>query len=147
MFSDNQPASDGFETLVFDQGKGSDADTAWVRIAPDSANTVQIALKRSLVGNDDTYLMNMWAGTSIMDPALFDINDHFTHEQAGAADPGYEIYYPIKAVAELDNSCRMAIGFAPTGNEPGLCSTYIPGEQPGTASTQCVPGITFVGCR
>jgi hypothetical protein len=25
--------------------------------------------------------------------------------------------------AQLDNSCRMAVGFNPTGNEPGLCKT------------------------
>ena len=151
MFSDNQSTGDGFETSVFDQGKGNDADSAWARVAPDNPNTVQIALKRSLVGNDDTYLMNMWAGTLIMNPTLFDINDHFTYEQAGAADPGYENYYPIKAVAELDNSCRMAIGFVPTGKEPGLCSTYVPpGEQPGAAPTApvCLPSITHVGgCR
>jgi hypothetical protein len=148
MFSDKHATSDGFETKVFDQGQGSDPDTAWLRVTPDNPNMVQIALKRSLVGNDDTYMMNMWAGNSLMDPALFDFSDHFTYEQAGAADPGFEIYYPIKAVAELDNSCRMAIGFKPTGKEPGLCPTYVPVEQPGAAPTQCVPGIAANnGCR
>jgi hypothetical protein len=80
---------------------------------------VEISVKRSVLGNPEKYLINMWAGTSLLDPALFDLNDHFTHEQAGAADRGYEVYYPIKAVYEVDNSCRMAVGFQPTA-EPAV---------------------------
>jgi hypothetical protein len=30
-------------------------------------------------------------------------------------------YYPIKALAEVDNTCRWAVGFTPTGSEPGIC--------------------------
>lgn len=137
MFSDKNAYSDGFETKVFDSGEGDDPDTAWVRIAPDNPNLVQIALKRSVIGSDITrYMMNMWAGNSLMDPALFDLSDHFTHEQAGAADPGFEIYYPIKAVYEIDNSCRMPVGFQPTGSEPGLCREFNPRpEQPGSPAT------------
>ena len=89
----------------------------------------------------------MWAGSSL-DPAIFDINDHFTHEQAGAADRGFEIYYPIKGVSEIDNTCRIAIGFEPTGNEPGSCAEavqkYKPGDpgqagQPGSGGKNCGP--------
>jgi len=120
--TDEQPSSgNGYETAFFDQDKGDDPDLAWARVSPEDINTVQIAAKLSLLAGDDTYLAGMWAGGAILDPALFDLNDHFTHEQAGAALIDLEIYYPIKAVAELDNSCRMAIGFQPKGNEPGLC--------------------------
>ena len=93
----------------------------------------------------------MWAGTTLLDPKLFDLNDHFTQEQAGAADPGLELYYPIKAIYEIDNSCRMAVGFKPTGKEPGLCEIFIPKEDvaaPGsTPNPPCVPAVTYVGCR
>ena len=59
-----------------------------------------------------------------------------THvHQAGAADSGFPIYYPIKAVYELDNACRMAVGFQATGAEPGICPELII-PQPGQA---CVP--------
>jgi len=120
--SDGDVGGNGFETIIFDEGQGNDAELAWVRLAPDTSNTVQFAIKRSLLGGPDArYLVNMWAGNELMDPSKFDINDHFTHEQAGAADRGLENFYPIKAVAEIDNSCRMAVGFKPTGNEPGLC--------------------------
>ncbi len=140
MYADENASGDGFETRVFDQGNGNDPDTAWVRISPTNPNTVEIAIKRSALGDPEKYLINMWAGTSLLDPALFDLNDHFTHEQAGAADPGYEYFYPIKEVAEIDNSCRMAVGFEPTGSEPGLCEIFIPhvpGEPPPPGAPKC----------
>lgn len=68
----------------------------------------------------------MWAGTSSLNPALFDFNDNMAHEQAGAADPGLENFYPIKGLSELDNTCSMAIGFKPKGDEPGLCRELKP---------------------
>lgn len=125
MYTDAS-TGDGFETTVFDQGKGDDADAAWVRISADAPNTIEISVKRSVLGNPQKYLINMWAGNSLLDPALFDINDHYTHEQAGAADPGLDVFYPIKEVFEIDNSCRMAVGFEPTGQEPGLCEVFVP---------------------
>jgi hypothetical protein len=42
-------SDDGFETKVFDSGQGNDPDTAWVRVAPDDATNIQIAVKRSVV--------------------------------------------------------------------------------------------------
>lgn len=133
MYTDEKAEDDGFETLVFGRGSGADPDSAWVRISPDAPNIVEISVKRSVVGNPEKYLINMWAGNSLLDPALFDINDHYTHEQAGAADPGLEIFYPIKQVSEIDNSCRMAVGFQPTGQEPGLCEVLVP-NTPGSCS-------------
>ena len=126
MYSDKNAAGDGYDTTVFDQGTGKDPDAAWTRISPTDLNTIEIAVKRSVLGNTAKYLINMWAGTASLDPKLFDINDHFTHEQAGAADKGLKLFYPIKQVAEIDNSCKMAVGFEPKGDEPGLCVVFIP---------------------
>jgi hypothetical protein len=123
--SDGTTPGDGFEIKVFDQGTGNDPDTAWVRISPDDPNTINIAVKLSLFNGDNKYLVGFWAGTDVLDPALFDINDHFTHDQAGEAMVDFEVYYPIKEVSELDNTCRLNVGFTPNGNEPGLC--FIPG--------------------
>jgi len=140
-------SGDGFETKVFDQGKGDDSDSAWVRLSPNDANTIDFAIKLSVLGNPTKFLINMWAGTYLIDPALFDINDGFTHEQAGAADAGLPIFYPIKEVAEIDNSCRIAVGFQPTGNEPGLCDMFIPVVEgdpiPPISQSTPVPG----GCQ
>ncbi|WKZ34822.1 MAG: hypothetical protein QY332_14475 [Anaerolineales bacterium] len=115
------PGGDGFETLVFGRGVGDDPDLAWSRISPTDPNSVQIAAKASLLGGDKAFMVGMWAGGEDLDPALFDINDHFTHDQAGSPLKEFEFYYPIKEISELDNACRMAIGFQPRGGEPGLC--------------------------
>ncbi len=119
---DPLPNDDGFETLVFDQGAGGDSDAAWARISPDDPDVIEFAIKRAALENPTRFMVNMWAGYSL-DPGMFDINDRYTHEQAGAADAGLEFFYPIKEVAEVDNSCRIPVGFQPTGNEPGLCAT------------------------
>jgi hypothetical protein len=141
MVADNKPSGgDGYETLVFDQGKGSLSDGAWVRIAPNDPKTVQIAFKLSMIGSPTSYAMGGWAGANI-DPSQFDYNDQMTHAQAGDPNPGYPIYYPIKALAETDNTCRIAIGFNPTGKEPGLCKTPSPvvhGGGPPPPSQPCV---------
>lgn len=134
-FSDENAANgDGFETLIFDQGNGDDPDAAWARVSPQDPNTVEIAVKRSALNNASAYLVNMWAGHDMLNPSLFDFSDHFTHEQAGAADPAFPNFYPLKELYEIDNTCRMAVGFPATGNEPGLCTTVKPvvpvGEDP-----------------
>ncbi len=119
--TDEKPVnSDGFETVFFDQGTGENSDTAWVRISPNDPNMIEFAINRAALKETSKYLINFWAARSI-DPAKFDLNDAYTHEQAGAADSGLANFYPIKEVAEIDNTCRMAIGFQPTGKEPGLC--------------------------
>lgn len=112
---------DGFEVMLFDQGGGDDPDLAWVRLDPNDPNSIQIAFKQSLLGGEKTYTAGMWAATSL-NPALFDYNDHFTLEQAGAANPEVEAFYPIKGLSEMDNTCHAGIGFTPSGSEPAICS-------------------------
>jgi hypothetical protein len=131
LADNNPPYSDGYELLVYDEGKGEKPDAAFAQRDQNDPDTVLIAIQKALFDGDTRLLVGMWAGNDL-DPALFDLNDHFTHEQAGAADPGLEIYYPIKAIAEMDNSCRMAVGFQPTGAEPGLCSVAAAPGQPGS---------------
>lgn len=126
MVSDDRPG-DGYEHLVFDSGVGNDPDLAWVRVTTGSV-FVEMAIKPSAINNAERYLMNMWAGRENLAPELFDFNDFLTHEQAGAANRDYEYFYPIKALSEIDNSCKMNVGFEPVGYEPGLCITLIPKE-------------------
>jgi hypothetical protein len=121
VLADSAGASgNGYETVVFDQGTGDDPDLAWARLNPDDPNSFQIAYKQSLLGDVKKYTAGIWAGTHL-DPAMFDYNDHFTQEQAGAGDPSITNFYPIKALAEMDNTCRQAIGYPATGLEPGIC--------------------------
>jgi hypothetical protein len=126
---DGSAAGNGYETMVFGEGQGDDPDLAWVRIDPDDPYVVHIAVKHSLIGGQSAFMAGMWAGNELLDPATFDINDRFTHEQAGSSLKEFEFFYPIKSVYELDNACRMAIGFQPRGSEPGLCPLP-PGAEP-----------------
>ncbi|MBE0670515.1 MAG: hypothetical protein IH588_08005 [Anaerolineales bacterium] len=146
LTDENATNGDGFEVLAFDQGNGDDPDSAWVRISPKDANIIEFSVKKTAVGTPQQYLINMWAGTSLLDPSIFDLNDQFTHEQAGAADKGLEYFYPIKEVSEIDNTCRMAVGFQPNGSEPGICP--VPELQQGSPvppGASCPDG-TFLFC-
>jgi hypothetical protein len=50
--------------------------------------------------------------------------------------------YPLKALYSVDNVCREAFGFAPTGYEPQLCPRVEPTRKPRTPTEQ--PGLP--GC-
>jgi hypothetical protein len=124
IVADKASNGDGYETLVFDQGKNTDnLDGAWVRISPDDNKTVTLAFKLSMLGNPKSYAIGAWAGTDL-NPGSFDVNDHMTHIQAGDPNPKLQLY-PLKNLSEIDNTCRLAVGFAATGKEPGLCQTLI----------------------
>jgi hypothetical protein len=119
--ADDQGQGNGYDTKIFDGGAGDDPDLAWVRIPPGGPFTIQLAIKSSLLNSNGIYMAGAWAGKDMLDPSLFDLNDHFTQEQAGSPLKEFEFYYPVKAIAEIDNSCRVAVGFQPSGGEPGLC--------------------------
>jgi hypothetical protein len=130
MAADSRPrGGDGYDELVFDEGNGDLTDGAWSRIRSGDAKTVELAFKLEMLGSPRFYAMGAWAGTSV-DPAMFDYHDHMTHIQAGSPNPGYEVY-PLKDMAEIDNTCRLAVGFAPTGKELGLCATVEQAENEG----------------
>lgn len=141
----------GYETQVFGAGIGDDVDLAWARISPDDPYVVQLAVKRTILNGDVAYMVGMWAGTDDLEPSLFDFNDHYTHEQAGASLVEFEYFYPIKELSELDNTCRMAIGFQPTGKEPGICplppktvpDDDTPPPPPPDTDTSCPPQYEF----
>jgi hypothetical protein len=123
IIADAPVSGDGYETLVFDQGAGSDPDQAWVRISATDPNTVQLAFKQSLIDNDPTYAWGLWAmSPDTFNPTWFEFNDHFTAEQMGSPLTELNSYYPIKAFAKVDNTCRWAVGFTPTSSIPGLCA-------------------------
>lgn len=120
--TDGSPvAEDGYETLEFDAGVGNDPDLAWARVSPDDPNTVHFAMKKDILQGNKSFLAGFWAGNEDLDPGLFEYSDNFTHDQAGASLTELEYFYPIKELSALDNTCRMAVGFQPTGNEPGIC--------------------------
>ena len=112
---------DGYETQTFGEGIGDDPDYAWARISPNEPCEVQMAVKNSVLDGSLAYMVGMWAGNELFDPAFFEQNDLYSQDQAGSPLKEFEFYYPIKEVFELDNACRMAVGFQPNGSEPGIC--------------------------
>ncbi len=133
--SDAPYPGNGYDTLIFDQGHGNDPDLAWVRINPSSPTTVEFAYKKILSGN--VFMWSAWSDAGLKDPAKFNYNDRFTIEEAGSPLTDNQDY-PIKALYLIDNTCRGAFGFNPTGYEPLICPTepkptkapHVPGTPP-----------------
>ena len=142
LVSDAPNSGDGYETELWPGKPMTDPDGAWVRLDPNSPTTVQIAVKRSLVGNPSTFLWSAWADDQIKAPYLFDYNDTFTLAEAGSPIKGSS-NYPLAKLAQIDNTCREAWGFTPTGKEPGLCkkatATFTPTKKPQTQPTKTQP--------
>jgi len=124
LLSDAPFKGDGYETEVWPGKPMTDADGAWARIDPASATTIQIAVKRSLVGSPASFLWNAWSDDQIKAPYLFDYNDSFTAVEAGSPVKS-SAHYPLAKLALMDNTCRGAWGFTPTGNEPGICKKTV----------------------
>ncbi len=141
--SDAPLKGDGYETVIFDRGQGSDTDLAWVRLNPQAASAVQIAFKRTLAGN--AFMWGVWADAGIRDPGKFNYNDRFTEAEAGSPQKE-EQYYPIKAISQVDNTCWLPVGFKPTGEEPHLCpgnEPPAPKHKPGPTPVSCGPNLLY----
>ena len=134
--SDPPQRGDGYDRLLFDAGLGNDPDLAWARIDPSNPQVVDIAIKYSALNNDPAYMWGVWA-QDLFHPEWFDYNDHFTIAEAGSASTLQADYYPIKALAAVDNTCRWVVGFTPTGKEPGVC--YVPATPTPTATNTPLP--------
>lgn len=121
--SDAPYSSDGYETLLFDgsAGMGDDPDLAWVRMATEENATIQIAFKRSLAG--DSFLAGVVADAGLKDVGQMDYVDRFTEEEAGSSVRD-KTTYPLASLFSVDNTCRDAFGFQPTGYEPMICVGY-----------------------
>lgn len=138
------PDQNGYEQVLFSDGEGSDPDLAWVRRVPGQANQIQLAFKRKLLGTNGVFWSG-WADAGLKDPGLFDVNDHFTFEEAGSPNKG-NYRYPLKSVARIDSTCRGFYDFIPVGNEPGMCyiqEQYDP-ESPGLG--YCIAADFGSGC-
>jgi hypothetical protein len=110
----------GFDQKLFDSGQGADPDLAWVRVASEQSNVVWFAVKTSLISSASKWMWGAWAQQGGLHPELYDYNDHMTLAEAGNPMPS-DPNYPLKALAEVDGTCRWVVGSIPTGNEPGLC--------------------------
>jgi hypothetical protein len=132
--------TDGYETKIFNGGVGdADPDTAWVRLISSAQPQVQFAFKKSWSGT--VFMLGVLADSGLKDPQKLDYIDRFTPEEAGSPVRSNS-NYPLKALYSVDNVCREAFGFAPTGYEPQLCPRVEPTRKPRTPTEQ--PGLP--GC-
>ena len=123
--SDAPLPGDGYETLIFNggRGQGDDPDLAWVRVNAGRLATVQFAFKKSLAGG--RFMYGVIADAGLKDIGKLDYVDRFTEFEAGSPIKNGK-FYPLKALYEVDNVCRETYGFQGTGEEPQRC----PFDQP-----------------
>ncbi len=66
---------DGYETLLFDQGIGTDPDLVWAKRSTSNFNRIELAFKGSLLEGKTSFLW--WTGSRLgeFNPAAFDLVD------------------------------------------------------------------------
>jgi hypothetical protein len=130
--SDAPIETDGYDALRFSGGVGdSDPDMAWARAG---GNGIQFAFKKSWSGV--VFMLGVFADAGLKDPKQLDYVDRFTEPQAGSPVKDKQ-YYPLGDLYLVDNVCREAFGFDPSGFEPQLCPRDEPAPQPRKTPT-CV---------
>ena len=83
-------------------------------------------------------MLGVLADAGPKDPGKLDYVDRFTAAEAGSSVRDNK-YYPLKALFAVDNVCREAFGFTPTGYEPQLCPREAP---PATKKPKATPEVT-----
>ncbi len=137
-FSDAPVDTDGYDKIIFDQGIADDPDLAWVRTVVDETAFVQFAFRHSLT--DGSFMLGVIADGGLRDVSMLDYVDRFLPENAGSPVRDNQ-FYPLGELFLVDNTCREAFGFSPTGFEPQLCPPpEKPTPNPGDGSNDsCVP--------
>ncbi len=122
--SDAPLRTNGYEQVRYQTTP--DTALAWLRWDYEAEGNrtypaVYIAFHRSLLdGQDQRFLWLAWADGGRRAPGQMTYHDTYTLPQAG--EPCRDAaHYPIQALARMDNTCRAAFGFEPTGLEPCLC--------------------------
>jgi hypothetical protein len=117
----------GYDTEVFNAGKGNDPNLAWSRISPDDPKCIEIAFKSSLIGGaKGKFIYSTWALVGLQDLTKFEFNDHFTKVDAGSPLKEEKDLYPVKGIWGVDNTSRIPSGFVPGGLMPGLAESFQP---------------------
>jgi len=119
--SDAPLPGNGYDTLIFDSGRGvsDDPDLAWIRINAGKYATVQFAFKVSWAGPRFMYGVTADA-SQFKDVAEMDYVDRMPKKEAGSPVRGNEDY-PLKGLFQIDNTCWETYGLTGTGEEPKLC--------------------------
>jgi hypothetical protein len=134
----------GYDLNLFAAGVGTDADLAWVRLSPDKPDTVELAFKNTLVGGEKgKFVWHPVTDGKSYSSKLYDLNVNFSLEQAGSPLRD-SLFYPLKEVFAVDNTCRVASGYQPSGRETGLCPLPAPAQGPETPGEPAPPNFQDV---
>lgn len=147
-FPDGQ-AGDGYETLLFDSGKGDDPDLAWARIDPATGVAVEFAFKPSLLPKNQVFAWWAWSGQGKVGPHMIEMVD--SQNEA--------------ALWQVDNTCGWIFNAKPSRMLVNICDFVVPTAtplptptpQPQKPVNSCVeppggcaalgPGWIFFKCR
>jgi hypothetical protein len=138
MVAETGFTGNGYETMVDLEGDRA----AMARIDPDDNEAIQIAVSRALLELEEpeVFLYGGWAKKGHIDVSQFDYNDTMGPSEAGSPIKTDEDY-PVKALDNLDNTCRLPYGFEQMGSSyTGMCITLPPAPKPADAA----PGVTCV---
>ena len=115
----------GYETLLFDSGRGDDPDLAWARRLSDTPNQIQFAFKTGMLEGANSLMW--WAGAmrGSFDAGQFDLVDSQTAE----------------ALFEYDNTCGWVFGWE-KGYNFKKCYVPIPPTATPVKSTGACPNPT-----
>jgi hypothetical protein len=136
-------SGDGFEKTIFDLSQGvypeGDPDLVWVRQTTDSdLPAVEIAFEKWIFKDGkESFMWSVLSDDAAIDPAILYYHDHYTAEEAGAANTDNP-NYPIKDLAAMDNTCRVTFGILVIGIEPLGC--YVKGGEMEAKSTPSAVG-------
>jgi hypothetical protein len=124
----------GYDVSVFAEGTGEDPDLVWARLSPEKEDTVEIAFKNTLIGGEKGKFV--WRPLTDGAPypnTVYDLHLSYSLEEAGSP-LGDSMFYPLKKVYAVDNTCRVASGYEASGREPGLCPLPPPPSKPSQPS-------------
>ncbi|MBK9778821.1 MAG: hypothetical protein IPP55_02035 [Anaerolineales bacterium] len=130
--SDANYTGDGYEALVFDNGRGSNPDLGWARFTDGETPVIEIAFSKVIFPSTPRFMWSVWASKDAFYPTKFNLHDTTTEEAAGSPDK-QNSFYPITGIVAMDNSCRVPVGFQPTGFEPLGCPVAGVPEEEGEA--------------
>ncbi len=104
-------------------------ESALARISPDELLAIQIAVSKALLDNPEEFTWGAWADNGLRDFGMYDYHDNFGLSEAGSPFRGNEDY-PIDAIYNLDNTCRLPYGSQQIGSTiPGVCVSLPPVEE------------------
>ncbi len=134
-------AGDGYETLLFDSGKGDDPDLAWARIDPAAGATVEFAFKPSLLPKNQVFAWWAWSGQGKVGPQMIEMVDSQSEADLWQVDNTCGWIFNAKPSHMLVNICDFVV---PTAT-PLPTPTPRPQQQPGNSCVEPPGGCAALG--